>query len=150
MLAKVILLELQKQVDKNYPMSVFYQKKHRFFFSLLKTAYQKKQKFFVYSANNSKLNLILKKLQEKSLIQGFYSLNPYETQIHLRYDMKSLPAINDIFLFSKCRYISVKTLKAFTNDYALSFSLLNTRFGILDMDECKKKNCGGELFVTIK
>ena len=150
MLAKVISQEFQRQVDKNYFMPTFYQKKHRFFFSLLKTAYQKKQKFFIYSANNSKLILILKKLQEKSLIQGFYKISPSETQIHLRYDMKSLPAINDIFLFSKCKYISIKTLKAFTNDYALSFSLLNTRFGILDMEECKEKNCGGELFVTIK
>ena len=131
-------------------MSNFYNKNHKFFFSLLKTAYQKKQKFFIYSAKNSKNFLILKKLQEKSLIQGFSRVNLSETQIFLRYDMKSLPAVNDIFLFPKCKYLSIKTLKAFTNDYALSFSLLNTRFGILDLDECKKKNCGGELIVTIK
>ncbi len=80
----------------------------------------------------------------------FFSRSLSEMQIFLRYDMKSLPAINDIFLFPKCRYISIKTLKAFTNDYPLSFSLLNTRFGILDMEECQKKNCGGELIVTIK
>ena len=78
------------------------------------------------------------------------SSNSSELQIFLRYDMKSLPAINNIFLFPKCRYISIKTLKAFTNDYSLAFSLLNTRFGILDVEECKKKNCGGELIVTIK
>lgn len=131
-------------------MSNFYNKKHQFFFLLLKTAYQKKQKFFNYSSNNPKILLILKKLQEKSLIQGFCQISSSELQIFLRYDMKSLPAINTIFLFPKCRYISIKTLKAFTNDYSLAFSLLNTRFGILDVDECKKKNCGGELIVTIK
>ncbi len=131
-------------------MSGLYNKKHKFFFLILKTAYQKKQKFFNYSSNNPKLLLILKKLQEKSFIQGFCQVNFSEIQIFLRYDMKSLPAINSIFLFPKCKYISIKTLQAFTNDYALSFSLLNTRFGILDMDECKKKNCGGELIVTIK
>lgn len=131
-------------------MSNFYNKKHNFFFLLLKTAYQKKQKFFNYSSNNPKLLVILKKLQEKSLIQGFYQVNFTELQIFLRYDMKSLPAISSIFLFPKCRYISIKTLKAFTNDYSLAFSLLNTRFGILDVEECKKKNCGGELIVTIK
>ena len=127
-----------------------YNKKYKFFFLLLKTAYQKKQKFFNYSSNNSKLFLILKKLQEKSLIQGFSQINLSELKICLRYDMKSLPAINSIFLFPKCRYISTKTLKAFANDYPLSFSLLNTRFGILDIEECKKKNCGGELIVTVK
>lgn len=131
-------------------MSGLYNKKHKFFFLILKTAYQKKQNFFNYSSNNPKLLLILKKLQEKSFIQGFCQVNFSEIQIFLRYDMKSLPAINSIFLFPKCKYISIKTLQAFTNDYALSFSLLNTRFGILDMDECKKKNCGGELIVTIK
>jgi len=120
-------------------MSSVYNKKHKIFFLSLKTAYQKKQKFFTYSSKNSKLVLILKKLQEKSLIQGFFQVNLSEIRIFLRYDMKSLPAIHHIFLFPKCKYISVKTLKAFTNDYALSFSLLNTRFGILDMDECKKK-----------
>lgn len=131
-------------------MSNFYNKKHQFFFQLLKTAYQKKQKFFNYSSKNPKIFVILKKLQEKSLIQGFYQINPSELQIFLRYDMKSLPAINHIFLFPKCRYISTKTLKAFTNDYPFAFSLLNTRFGILDIEECQKKNCGGELIVTIK
>ena len=131
-------------------MSNFYNKKHKFFFLSLKTAYQKKQKFFTYSTKSSKIVWILKKLQEKSLIQGFCQTNLSELQISLRYDFKSLPAIHQIFFFPKCKYISVKTLKAFTNDYALSFSLLNTRFGILDMDECKKKNCGGELIVTIK
>lgn len=74
----------------------------------------------------------------------------FEIQVFLRYDMKSLPALNQTFLFPKCKHISLKTLQAFTNDYPLSFSLLNTRFGILDMDECKKKNCGGEMMVTIK
>ena len=131
-------------------MSITYSKNHRFFFLLLKTAYQKKQKFFTFSSKNQKLILILQKLQEKSLIQGFHQTNFFEVQVFLRYDMRSFPAINDIFLFSKCKYISLKTLKAFTNDYSLSFSLLNTRFGILDAEECKKKNCGGEIMVTIK
>lgn len=131
-------------------MSKFYNKKHQFFFLALKTAYQKKQKFFTYASKSSKIVLILKKLQEKSLIQGFCRMNLSEIQIFLRYDLKSLPVVNHIFFFPKCKYISLKTIKAFTNDYALSFSLLNTRFGILDLDECKKKNCGGELIVTIK
>jgi ribosomal protein S8 len=131
-------------------MSNFYNKKHKFFFLLLKTAYQKKQKFFIYASNNPKFFVILQKLQAKSLIQGFSQKNLSEIQIFLRYDMKSLPAINNIFLFQKCKYISIKTLKAFTNDYSLSFSLLNTRFGLLDTEECQKKNCGGELIVTIK
>ena len=131
-------------------MPNLYNQKQSFFFSLLKNAYQKKQKFFTYAANNPKILIILKKLQEKSLIQGYYQKNSYELQIFLRYDMKSLPAINNIFFFTKRRYISIKTLKAFTNDYFLAFSLLNTRFGILDLEECKKKNCGGELIVTIK
>ena len=131
-------------------MSNLYQKKHKNFFLSLKIAYQKKQKFFTYSSMNENLILILKKLQEKSLIQGFSQVNFSKFQIFLRYDMKSTPAINNIFLFPNYRYISVKTLKAFANDYSVSFSLLNTRFGILDIDECKKKNCGGELFVSIK
>jgi ribosomal protein S8 len=131
-------------------MIKLYNKKHKFFFLLLKTAYQKKQKFFTYSSPNQKLIFILKKLQEKSLIQGFCQISLLELQIFLRYDMKSLPAITNVFLFPKCKYISIKTIKAFTNDYHLSFSLLNTRFGILDLEECKKKNCGGELIVTIK
>lgn len=131
-------------------MSNLYKEKYKNFFLLLKTAYQKKQKFFIYHANNPKVLLILKKLQEKSLIQGFSQVSLSELQIFLRYDMKSLPAIQSIFLFPKCRHISVKKLKSFANDYALSFSLLNTRFGILDLEECQKKNCGGELLVTIK
>lgn len=131
-------------------MTNVYKKKYKDFFLLLKIAYQKKQKFFHYTANNPKVLIILKKLQEKSLIQGFSQVNFSELRIFLRYDMKSLPAINNIFLFPKCRYVSIKTLKGFANDYFLSFSLLNTRFGILDIEECKKKNCGGELIVTIK
>jgi ribosomal protein S8 len=131
-------------------MANVYNKKHKIFFLSLKTAYQKKQRFFTYFSKNPKLIIILKKLQEKSLIQGFYQTNVSQLQIFLRYDMNSLPAINNIFLFPKCKYISLKTLKAFQNDYFLSFSLLNTKFGILDMEECKKKNCGGELLVTIK
>ena len=131
-------------------MSNLYKKKYQNFFLWLQTAYRKKQKFFIYSSHNAKIVLILKKLQEKSLIQGYSQISWKEFQIFLRYDMKSLPAITNIFLFPKCKYISTRTMKSFTNDYSLSFSLLHTRFGILDMDECRKKNCGGEMIVTIK
>ena len=124
-------------------------KKHKNFFLLLKTAYQKKQKFFIYPAKNPNLLTILKKLQEKTLILGYFHLNVFEIQIFLRYDMQSWPAINNIFLFPKYRYISLKTLKAFTNDYPLSLALLNTQFGILDGKECQGKNCGGEFLVKI-
>lgn len=72
-----------------------------------------------------------------------------EMRIFLRYDRQSLPAINTVFFFPKCRYISLKKIKALTNDYPLSLSFLNTKFGILDFHECQKKNCGGELIVTI-
>ena len=125
-------------------------KNNKNFFLLLKIAYQKKQKFFTYAFTNPNLSMILKKLQEKSLIQGFYQIGISEVKIFLRYDMQSLPAINDIFLFPKGRYLSVKLLKAFKNDYPISLSFLNTRFGILDINGCQQNNCGGELLVTIK
>ena len=125
-------------------------KKHKNFFLLLKIAYQKKQKFFIYTSKNANLITILQKLQEKSFILGYFNLNICEIQIFLRYDMQSLPAINHIFLFPKAKYISIKTLKAFQNDYSLSLSLLNTQYGILDIKECQKKNCGGEFIVQIK
>ena len=124
-------------------------KKYHKFFLLLKNAYQKKQKFFNYSSKNLNLLIILKKLQENSLILGYFHLNISEIQIFLRYDLQSLPAINHVFLFPKNRYISLKKIKAFTNDHPLSLSLLNTQFGILDLKECQKKNCGGEFLVTI-
>lgn len=149
MLVKVTLLVYQKLVDKKLIMSKFYLKKNKIFFLLLKTAYQKKQKVLIYPSKNNNLLIILKKLQEKGLILGYSHLNISEIQVFLRYDMQSLPAINTIFFFPKCRYISIKKLKAFTNDYPLSLSLLNTQFGILDINECQKKNCGGELIVTI-
>lgn len=125
-------------------------KKHKTFFLLLKTAYQKKQKFFIYPENNPTLLVILRKLQEKSFILGYFPRNISEIQIFLRYDMQSFPAINQLFLFPKCRYASKKLLKAVTNDYPFSFSLLHTQFGILDINECQKKNCGGEFIVTIR
>lgn len=125
-------------------------KKHKTFFLLLKTAYQKKQKFFLYPENNPTLLLILKKLQENSFILGYVPKNNFEIQIFLRYDARSLPAINALFLFPKSRSVSKKLLNAIKNDYPFSFSLLHTQFGILDMNECQKKNCGGELIVTIR
>ena len=130
-------------------MTNFYDKKYKIFFLLLKTAYQKKQRFFKYSSKNPNLLMILKKLQEKSLILGYFHLNLSELQIFLRYDLQSLPAINRVFFFPKNRYISIKKIKALTNDHPLSLSLLNTQFGILDLKECQKKNCGGEFLVTI-
>lgn len=130
-------------------MTNLYDKKYKNFFLLLKTSYQKKQKFFNYSSQNNHLLTILKKLQENSLILGYFHLNVAELQIFLRYDLQSLPAINQIFLFPKNRYISTKKIKALMNDYPLSLSLLHTQFGILDLKECQKKNCGGELIVTI-
>jgi len=130
-------------------MSNFYKKNQKNFFLVLKIAYQKKQKFFNYLSKNPNLLLIVKKLQEKSLILGYSQSSLYEIRIFLRYDLQSLPAINEVFLFPKHRYISKKTLKAFANNYPLSFSLLNTQFGILDVNECQKKNCGGEFIVTI-
>lgn len=129
-------------------MSKFSLKKNKNFFLLLKTAYQKKQKVLIYPFPNPNLLVILRKLQEKGLILGYYK-NLMEIQVFLRYDMQSLPAINTIFFFPKCRYIPLKKIKSFTNDYPLSLSLLNTQFGILDLNECQKKNCGGELIVTI-
>ena len=126
-----------------------YQKDHKHFFLLLKIAYQKKQKFFLYPFQHRNLLLILKKLQEKSLILNYCHVDMTTLQVSLRYDMRSLPAIQNIFLFPKSRFISIKTLKALTNDYPLSLSLVNTKFGILDTSECQKKNCGGELIVTI-
>lgn len=149
MLVKVILLVYQKLVDKKFSMPKFYLKKNKNFFLSLKTAYQKKQKVLVYPSKNNNLLIILKKLQEKGLILGYSQRSISEIQVFLRYDMQSLPAINSIFFFPKCRYISLKKLKAFTNDYPLSLSLLNTQFGILDIKECQTKNCGGELIVTI-
>jgi len=133
----------------NKPCRNFILKTIKFFFLLLKTAYQKKQKVLLYPSKNNNLLLILKKLQEKGLILGYSHKNIAELQVFLRYDMQSLPAITTIFFFPKCRYISIKELKAFTNDYPLSLSFLNTQFGILDINECQKKNCGGELIVTI-
>jgi len=130
-------------------MSNLHYQKNKNFFLILKIAYQKKQKFFTYFSTSTNLIIILKKLQEKSLIQGFFQKNFSEIQVFLRYDMQSLPAISNILLFPKARYLSIKTLKSMKNDYFLSLSLLNTRFGILDINDCHKKNCGGELFVTI-
>lgn len=146
--AKVILLVYLKLVDKN-TMSKYYFKKNKIFFLLLKTAYQKKQKVLFYPAINQNFLVILKKLQEKGLILGYSQRSLTEIQVFLRYDMQSLPAINTVFFFPKCRYISLKQIIAFKNDYPLSLSLLNTQFGILDLNECQKKNCGGELIVTI-
>ena len=111
MQAKVILLEFQRLVDKNFKMSKLYYKKHKIFFLLLKTAYQKKQKILFYPSKNKNLLIILKKLQEKGLILGYSYRNFSEIQVFLRYDLQSLPAINVIFLFPKCRYISIKKLK---------------------------------------
>jgi ribosomal protein S8 len=127
----------------------FYYKNHKNFFLLLKTAYQKKQKFFIYTSKNKSLQIILKKLQEKSLILGYAQTKNFQLHIFLRYDRQSLPAINNIFLFPKGRYISLKKLKSFTNAAPFSFSLLHTTFGILETKECEKKNCGGEFIVTI-
>lgn len=146
---KVISLVFQKLVDKKLKMTRLYYKKSENFFLLLKTAYQKKQKFFIYPFQNPQLFLILKKLQEKSLIGSYFFRNSFEIQIFLRYDVQNLPVIRNLFLFPKNRYISLRKLKSFTNDYPFSLSLLNTKFGILDTNECQKKNCGGELIVTI-
>ena len=103
----------------------------------------------LYGSKNQNFLTILKKLQEKGLILGYCLKKTSEMQIFLRYDLQSLPAINTIFLFPKMRYISLKKIKNFKNNYPLSLSLLNTQFGILDLKECQEKNCGGELIVTI-
>ena len=95
-------------------MANVYNKKHKFFFLSLKTAYQKKQRFFTYFSKNPKLIIILKKLQEKSLIQGFYQTNVSQLQIFLRYDMNSLPAINNIFLFPKMQIYFFKNFESFS------------------------------------
>ena len=71
MQAKVILLEFQRLVDKNFKMSKLYYKKHKIFFLLLKIAYQKKQKILVYPSKNKNMLIILKKLQKKGLILGY-------------------------------------------------------------------------------
>ena len=87
-------------------MESLYYKKHKIFFLALKTAYQKKQKFFFYPSKNEHLIGILKKLQEKSLITGYVSGENSVFQVFLRYDMQNVPAMNYIFLFPKNRYIS--------------------------------------------
>lgn len=117
---------------------------------MLKISYQKRQKYFVYQGYTPELIAILKKLQRKALILGYFEKNDLELQVFLRYDLQSLPAINELFLFPKCRYVSKETLKRILNDYPLSFSLIQTHHGLLDLDECLAKNCGGELLVNIK
>ena len=86
MLVKVILLVFQRLVDKTLKMTNLLYKNHKIFFLLLKTAYQKKQKFFIYPSRNQELLRILNKLQEKSLIGSYTSITIFSMQIFLRYD----------------------------------------------------------------
>lgn len=130
-------------------MSNLYYKKYKNFFLSLKNAYKKKQKFFIYPSKNEHLIVILKKLQENSFIASYVFGNEEFIEVFLRYDLQNLPAINYLFLLPEKRFISSKQLKLLKNDYPLSLSLINTKFGILDTKECQKKNCGGELIVII-
>ena len=110
-------------------MSNFYNKNHKIFFSLLKTAYQKKQKFFIYSAKNSKIFLILKKLQEKSLIQGYLAVWIFlKRKFFYVMIWKVYPQLVISFSFQNANIISIKTLKAFTNDYASFFFFIKYTF----------------------
>jgi ribosomal protein S8 len=146
MLIPVILQVFQKPADK---MSQPNYKELKYFFILLKNAYQKKKKFFTYPMVTANLLTVLVNLQKKSLILGYYQLNNQEVKIFLRYDMQSLPAITQIFILPPLRYITVRMLNKFVNDYPYSLGLISTRYGILTVSECKKKNCGGELIVSI-
>jgi ribosomal protein S8 len=119
------------------------------FFRLLQSAYKKKKKFFVYPFVTSRLLSVLSILQQSAFILGYYQINNREIQIYLRYDAQSLPVLNSIYFFPSLRYVTVKMLKRFANDYPYSLLLVNTRYGVLNNKDCQKQNCGGELIIAI-
>lgn len=121
----------------------------KLFFLLLKSSYQKKKRFFTYPVITSNLLTILINLQKNSLILGYHQISNQEIKIFLRYDLQSLPAITQIFFFPPLRYVTVRMLKKFVNDYPYTLGLVQTRYGILTVSECQKRNCGGELIASI-
>jgi ribosomal protein S8 len=130
-------------------MSRINYKELKLFLLLLRSAYQKKKRFFTYPVITPNLLITLMNLQKNSLILGYHQVSNQEIKIFLRYDMQSLPAITQVFFFPPLRYVTSRMLHKFVNDYPYALGLVQTRYGILTVAECQKRNCGGEFLASI-
>jgi ribosomal protein S8 len=158
---RVILLVYPKLVDKNVNKSrtvidlIQKKRKHEIeqFFHFYYHAIQIRQLFFIYPFLTQNILVVLNHLEKQTIISGYHILNVQKVKIFLHYDVsRNIPLAQSIIFFSsrgRKRFISVKLLKAFAQHYPNSFVLIGTKYGILNLSQCQKLNCGGELILSI-
>lgn len=94
---------------------------------------------------------MLKVLWNEGFISGYKILNSNNILIFLKYTNTGSPAINSLQFLSKPSkrfYYSLKQL--WKLDSSKTFIILSTNQGLLTIEQCKKKNVGGEPLLIIK
>jgi len=123
------------------------------FFYFYSSAVQKQKLSFFYPFLTQNLLIILNYLEKEAIIAGYYIQNMQKVKIFLRYQIsKNIPLIKKIIFFSyrgRKRFLPVKMFKSFMQYYPNSFTLVATKYGILNLKQCQELNCGGELILSI-
>lgn len=94
---------------------------------------------------------MLKVLWNEGFISGYQVLDKNTIQIFLKYTNSGEPVINSLQFISKPSrrlYYSLKQL--WKLDSSKTFIILSTNKGLLTIEQCKKKNLGGEPLLIIK
>jgi ribosomal protein S8 len=159
---RVILLVYPKLVDKDINknkvvMVDLIQKKRKReieqFFHFYFRAVHIRQLFFTYPFLTQNILGVLNHLEKQGIISGYHILNVQRVKVFLHYDVsRNIPLIQNIMFFSsrgRKRFISAQTLKSFVQHYPNSFVLIGTKYGILNLSQCQKLNCGGKLILSI-
>ena len=137
------------------------------FFRFYLDAIRSKTLFFFYPFYDSNVEVLLKCLEKDSRISGYQVQSivgnlPADQQqgknekcikIFLNYDLvRNRPLVQKVTFYSsqgRKRIATVKTLQKFRILYPNSLAILGTHHGILSIQDCILKNCGGEFLVSI-
>lgn len=110
------------------------------------------KKAYIYFKKTPLCESVLNALWDEGFILSYKisSKNPNMLKIFLKYKNKK-STINSIKVISKPSlriYYSIKQLWKLDSTKGIIF--ISTNNGIMSLDECKKKNLGGEPFIMVK
>lgn len=112
---------------------------------------QMSNKAIVYQKNKKICESVLKILWNEGFITGYNVLDNNKLQIFLKYNNKGTPAINSLkFLSKPSRRLYYSSKQLWKLNSSKTFIILSTNKGFMTIEDCKKKNLGGEPLLIIK
>ena len=124
------------------------------FFRMYLNAIKSKALFFFYPFSNKTIESLLKCLEKNSRIAGYQVfLKEQKVKIFLIYDIaKNTPLSQKITFYSsqgRKRIVTTKMLQQFSYQYPNALVIIETKYGLMDMQDCLRHQYGGEFLVSL-